>query len=168
MRKRRLEAGFSLIELLMVAALMMIIAGMTLPSLIRSKIAGNEASAVSSLRVLFDAQARYSGTYNNSYSADLNSLGPPPAGTAPSDTAADLVDQVLSAKAAGKPMQFIKAGYQFTYVPSGAYPSITKYVLAADPISRGSTGQRSFWMDQTGIIRYNASNVANSSDTPLM
>ncbi len=167
LRTRHGQAGFTLIELIMVVALLLIIIALAIPSLLRSRIAANESSAASTLRVLFNAEFTYTINYS-SYSSDLNSLGPPPAGTPPSQTSADLVDTVLAGRVSGTATQFTKSGYLFVYIPTGTYPSIQLYAVAANPVARGSTGQRSFWIDQTGVIRSNATAAASSSDLPLL
>ncbi len=159
--------GFSLIELLMVAALLMIILGLTLPNLLRARFKANETSAVGAMKVIYGAENRYAAVYN-SFSPDLTSLGPPTAGAPPDNTAADYVDTVLAGRVAGNPLRFVKSGYQFTYTSVGAYPAVRQFFLAADPVARGSTGERSFWMDQTGVIHYNSSAAATINDTPLI
>src|SRR5258708_1684245 len=86
--------GFSLIELLVVAALIIIITALALPNLVRSRFSANEASATSSLRLIHNLENQYAGTYN-SFSPDLDSLGPQPAGTQPTATSADLADTII-------------------------------------------------------------------------
>ncbi len=168
MRKQHgARIGFSLIELLIVVALILIIAGLALPNLMRSKITANEASATSTLRTLYGAEQRYSGTYN-SFSTDLDSMGPAPSGSAPSATSADLVDALLAGRLGGTSTSFVKSGYRFTYTPTGTFPAIERFAIAADPLTRGSTGQRSFFMDQTGTIRGNNTPTATVSDAPVM
>ena len=71
--------GFSLIELLIVVAIILIIAAIAIPNLLRSRIVANQASAVGSLRTLNTAEVTYATTYNTGYSATLGDLGPPPA-----------------------------------------------------------------------------------------
>ncbi len=151
----------------MVAALLMIIFAMSVPSLLRSRIGANEASAVSTLRTLFNAESRYAAAYNT-YSADLSSLGPPTPTTPLGPNAADFVDQILAGQISGNATQFSKAGYVFVYFPIGVYPSVRQYTVTADPISRGSTGLRSFWMDQTGAVRFNPNAPASATDPPVM
>src|ERR1700744_5120756 len=100
---RNKQKGFSLIELLIVVAIILIIAAIAIPNLLRSKMAANEASAVGSVRTLNTACVSYSTTYGT-YPTSLSNLGP--AATATSTTA-DLVDSVLSSGT--------KSGYSFTY-----------------------------------------------------
>jgi type IV pilus assembly protein PilA len=152
-RKRR---GFSLIEMLIVVAIILAIAALAVPNLLRSKISANEASAVSSLRTLNSACVSYSATWTG-FPLALSYLGP---GKPPTATAADLVDSVLAAGT--------KAGYTITYVsgpPSGG--QVRTYTLSASPSVPGQTGSRYFFTDQTGVIRQNMGAAATSTSTPL-
>lgn len=165
-RKNARRRGFSLVELIMVTAIILIIATFALPNFLRARYTANETSAVSSLRISYGAETQYASSYN-SFSADVNSLGPPPVGTLPSATAADLVDSVLSGQIGGQPLKFQKSGYQFIYTPAGSFPGVQQYTFQANPLVRGNTGQRSFFMDQTGIVRYNDSGPASVNDNPI-
>jgi type IV pilus assembly protein PilA len=129
-----------------IAALLLLFA-ITVPNLMRSRMAANEASAVGSLRTLHTAAATYSSTYGH-YPSSLRSFGPPSSGIATED-AADLIDPAL---AGGK-----KSGYQFTYQPLPFVRSTSRggYTINADPIQPGNGGQRHFSTDETGAIRYN-------------
>ena len=149
---RNKQKGFSLIELLIVVAIILIIAAIAIPNLLRSKMAANEASAVGTLRTINTASVAYSTTYGN-YPPALASLGP---SSAPTSTTADLID---SAVASGT-----KSGYGFTFASSTNYQ---QYSVVASPTTPGTTGQRYFFTDQSGVIRYNLSAVATSNDNPL-
>src|SRR5580698_7661754 len=120
--------GFSLIELLIVVAIILIIAAIAIPNLLRSKMAANEASAVASLRTLNTVIVEYSTTYATD-PPNLASLGP---AATPSSTAADLVDNLLGVDPA------VKSGYSITYTATPATP-ITQYSMVAVPVST-STG----------------------------
>jgi prepilin-type N-terminal cleavage/methylation domain-containing protein len=167
--------GFSLIELLIVVAIILIIAAIAIPNLLRSRIAANQASAVGSLRTLNTAEVTYSTTYNTGYSSTLGNLGPPAAGTpTPTASYAGLVDEVLSGigsagGTAATPNQSSKSGYTFTYTPdpnptNGKY---NVYSITATPTSPGTTGTNYYYTDQSGVIRQNSTAVAGSSDSPL-
>jgi len=165
--------GFSLIELLIVVAIILIIAAIAIPNLLRSRIAANQASAVASLRTLNTAEVTYATTYNTGYSSTLGDLGPATAGGTPVATAAGLVDEVLSGVSgtAGGPTATTstKSGYQFTYSPGGTDTSgkINTYSFTATPISVGTTGTNFYFTDQSGVIRQNSTAVAGSTDSPL-
>ena len=104
--------GFSLIELLIVVAIILIIAAIAIPNLLRSRIAANQASAVGSLRTIQTAEITYSTTFNSGYSSTLAYLGPPSSGTNVTSSASGLIDSVLSAGT--------KSGYSFTYTAGAA------------------------------------------------
>lgn len=154
----RAQKGFSLIELLIVVAIILVIAAIAIPSLLRSKISANEASAVGSLHAINTACQDYSTTYGIGFPATLADLGP---STNASSTAADLLDSVLSSGT--------KAGYTFTYTagsPDGS-GTIDTYTITAVPEEIGSTGQRGFFTDQSLVIRVNASGLASVTDPPI-
>jgi len=167
--------GFSLIELLIVVAIILIIAAIAIPNLLRSRIAANQASAVGSLRTLNTAEVTYSTTYNTGYSATLSDLGPAAAGTnVPTATAAGLIDEVLSGigtagGSAATAQTSSKSGYTFVYTPATTDSSgkIDYYTITASPISVGTTGTNFYFTDQSGVIRQNSTTVAGSSDSPL-
>ena len=150
--------GFSLIELLIVVAIILIIAAIAIPNLLRSRIAANQASAVGSLRVINTAEVSYASTFNLGYSPDLASLGPPSSGN-PTTSAAGLIDSVLANGS--------KSGYQFVYSSTSVNGICSAYQVNANPLTPGSTGQTYYFTDHSGIIRQNATGTASSSDSPL-
>ncbi|HTC65343.1 MAG TPA: prepilin-type N-terminal cleavage/methylation domain-containing protein [Candidatus Saccharimonadales bacterium] len=157
---RNKQKGFSLIELLIVVAIILIIAAIAIPNLLRSKMAANEASAVASLRTYNTAIVSYSTTYGTDPSTDLSTLGP---ATTPSSTAADLVDNLLGSASPSK------SGYTFTYKAGTASSAgvISQYSITAQPQS-SSTGQRYFFTDQSGVIRQTTDGTAASAtSTPI-
>jgi prepilin-type N-terminal cleavage/methylation domain-containing protein len=161
--------GFSLIELLIVVAIILIIAAIAIPNLIRSRIAANEASAVSSLRMLNNAEVTYALSYGSGYPDTLTRLGAPTGGAMASPANADLLDPILSGNGpGGTPTSFVKAGYLFNYYPiGGTFPNVGSYQITSDPIIRGSSGGKSFFTNEPLLIRANASGPAGVSDPPL-
>jgi type IV pilus assembly protein PilA len=151
------EKGFSLLELLIVVSIILIIAAIAIPNLLRSKISANEASSVGSLRALNSACVAYSATYNVGFPAALSRLGPAKPATS---TAADLIDSVLATGT--------KSGYNFTYT-SGAPKNgkISTYTINANPVIVSRTGTRYFFTDQSGVIRYNVKSSATVANSPI-
>jgi prepilin-type N-terminal cleavage/methylation domain-containing protein len=151
MRTKKAQKGFSLIELLIVVAIILIIAAIAIPNLLRSRMAANEASAVGSLRTLNTAAVTYSTTYGIGYPSALSDLQP---ATTATSTAADLIDSVLSSGT--------KSGYSFTWSGGG-----DTYTIEAVPTTVGTTGQRGFFTDQSGVIRGDADGAADNNSTPI-
>jgi prepilin-type N-terminal cleavage/methylation domain-containing protein len=158
MRKR--QAAFSLIELLIVVAIILIIAAIAIPSFLNSRMSANEASAVAGIRSISTAETAYATSYPAiGYSSALIHLGDGGSGNCVAiSTRACLLDSILSGG--------IKSGYSFTYVNDGSTPSIS-YTVTADPALRGASGRRSFFSNEPGVIRFNNAAAATLTDPPI-
>ena len=159
---RRDPGGFSLVELLIVVAIILIIAAIAIPSFLRSRIAANQASAIESMRNIGTAEVNYWVTYGQGFSTSLSALGPPPEGVQANSTAAGLIDEVLASGA--------KSGYVFIYSPADLDASTGRYngfSLNGNPAIFGSTGTAYYYSDQSHVIRGNSTAVATSTDSAV-
>jgi type IV pilus assembly protein PilA len=140
MNHHRRRRGFSLIELMIVIAIILIIATIALPKLNRAKMYAHETAAIKTIQTIHTAQTQYQSQFGR-FAASLTELGPPQSGQ-PGPQSADLIDTNL---ALGE-----KSGYKFTVTgnPAG-------YVISAVPVAYNSTGSRTFYSDQTMQIRQN-------------
>jgi type IV pilus assembly protein PilA len=165
-RRAKVGSGFSLIELLIVVAIILIIAAIAIPNLLRSRLAANEASAVANLRTLTTAAEAYSTTYADGYPPNATVLGGTT--TTPSCNAALVVDNTIALP----PGQ--KSGYTFTYtgedgnVPLAAgcsAPGFNGFLATAVPITTGITGIRSFCSTEPGEISYDETGATAGSES---
>ena len=151
----RKQKGFSLIELLIVVAIILIIAAIAIPNLLRSRMAANEASAVGSIRTINTAAISYNSSYGNGFPISLAQIGTTGSAVVSCNNS-EYLDTVLTAG--------LKSGYQFAIVSGGAplaavvvgctLPGSTVgYGATAIPTGKGTTGQRSFCSDASGVIR---------------
>ena len=163
----RPHGGFTLIELMIVVAVIAIIAAIAIPGLLRSRLTANEASAIGALRTISNAEVQFqTGGFADADGdnvGDYAVLGPagvggtlanPAAGTEP------FVDNVLGSG--------FKSGYQFVVTPANGVNGDELYTATADPTTPGRTGTRRFFLDQSGVIRFTADGTApNANSTPI-
>jgi len=148
-RSQRNQQGFSLIELLIVVAIILVIAAIAIPNLLQARVSANEASAVASLRTINTAEITYNSNYPTvGYASTLASLGGSSCAP-PDETAACLIDSQLASGA--------KSGYSFTATGIGPAP-IGGYFAVGSPIGGG--GNRSFCSTEDGVIHFDPSGAA--------
>jgi len=164
--------GFSLIELIVVVAVILIIIGLTIPKLMRTKMAANEASAAASVRVILSANSTQYSIYNIGYAGSLAQMGPTsaPCPVSTSDCAS-LIDSLLSGVAPLAALP-VKSGYVFIYTagPAGLAPTMAipnqSFSVLATPVTPGSSGTSTFCADQSGVIKKNVNgSTVGATDT---
>jgi type IV pilus assembly protein PilA len=157
---RTKQKGFSLIELLIVVAIILIIAAIAIPNLMRARMSANESSAAGSIRTINTGEVSYASAYPTVGYTSLLSLGGATPCT-PNTGTACFVDEVLSSGA--------KEGYTFSATPGTAINGMyTTYTSLAQPFSLNETGTRSFCSDQTGVIFYNVNATTCSNGNSVL
>src|SRR5271169_1050597 len=153
----RKQKGFSLIELLIVVAIILIIAAIAIPNLLRARISANESAAVGALRTLNTAQVSYNSTYPSVgfASAITNLAGTSCASTAPTSTGACLIDSALG--------NGTKSGYLFTLSGVTGTPAAA-YQVVASPVGPNQTGVRYFCSFADAVIRFDPANLISTCD----
>ena len=152
----RKQKGFSLIELLIVVAIILIIAAIAIPNLLRARIAANESAAVGALRTLNTAQISYNSAYPTvGFASSLPNLGGTSC-TPPSSTGACLIDTALQG---GQ-----KSGYSFSVTGVSGTPAST-YQMIASPIAPNQTGVRYFCSFADAVVRANPTTAITTCDT---
>jgi prepilin-type N-terminal cleavage/methylation domain-containing protein len=144
----RKQKGFSLIELLIVVAIILIIAAIAVPNLLRSRMAANEASAVGSTRTLISSEFAYYSTFGGGASyATLTQLG-----------SQNMIDPVLASGT--------KSGYSVQVTTTGTNGN--EFFIGAAPLQIGTTGSRAFCSTEDGVIRYTSNGVVPGGHDPCI
>jgi type IV pilus assembly protein PilA len=162
----RSQKGFSLIELLIVVAIILTIAAIGIPSLVRAKISANESSAAACVRQISTAQITYAVSYPLvGYATNLATLGPGNGNTScsstgPTSSTACIIDDVLASGS--------KSGYQFLSVgdAAGGPAPNTEFVTSSAPLSYNVTGTKNYCMVTDGVLRLNIGQGAIAPDVP--
>jgi type IV pilus assembly protein PilA len=157
----RKQKGFSLIELLIVVAIILIIAAIAIPNLLRARIAANESSAVASIRTINTAQISYNSAYPTVGFANLTALaGSCTGSTLPTSAAACLIDSQLASGS--------KSGYTFVSTAASGTPA-SSYFATANPQTQNTTGVRSFCSVADAVVRYSTASLSTcaGTETPL-
>jgi prepilin-type N-terminal cleavage/methylation domain-containing protein len=152
MRSKRAQRGFTLIELLIVIAIIMIIAAITIPKMNQQIMSAHETSAVTEIKSIHQAETQYYSQFGR-YAQSLAELGPPASG-APGPQAADILPESFTAGTSN--------GYAFTVAAS-----TTGYSINANPVTYGGTGRRTFYSDETLVIRGNWSQEPATKNSPV-
>jgi len=158
----RKQKGFSLIELLIVVAIILIIAAIAIPNLLRARIAANESSAVASIRTLNTAQISYNSAYPTvGFAASLGNLaGTCTGATIPTTSGACLIDTQLASGT--------KSGYSFQMTGVSGTPA-SAYQAIGNPLTQNTTGVRSFCSVPDAVVRYSTAALTTcaGTETPL-
>jgi prepilin-type N-terminal cleavage/methylation domain-containing protein len=154
----RNHKGFSLIELLIVVAIILIIAAIAIPNLLRARISANESAAVGALRTLNTAQISYNSTYGTvGFAHPLSYLaGTSCASTPPTSTGACLIDSALGSGT--------KSGYVFTLTNVSGTPAAT-YNFIASPVGPNQTGVRYFCSFADAVVRSSSATISTCDGT---
>ena len=156
MRPQKWQRGVSVVEVVVLIAILLVVAAIAIPNLLHSNLSEDESSTVAALRALNAACANYSMLYGG-YPGSLSNLGP---GDAANSTSAALIDAALASGT--------KGGYVFTYTAGaiGIGGNVLSYTITTNPAAPGR-GRRRFFTDQSGVIRANRTGAADANSTPV-
>ena len=152
-RRARRQRGFSLIELLIVIAIILVIAAIAVPNYNKYQMAGRETAVITELSVIYGAQTLYYSNFGK-YAANLGELGPPTGG-AEGPQGANLLPKTLA--------EGSHNGYRYTMTGNSG-----GFAVTAVPEVYGSTGRRTFYMDQTKTVHQNYSAEPANANSPEM
>jgi len=163
------QTGFSLIELLIVVAIILIIAAIAIPNLLRARMAANESSAVASIRTINSAEVTYNSTYPTvGFAPALTNLGGAiGAACVPAQATACLIDAVLSNN--GNPGGSGKSGYLFATGAGSVSGGVNVgYTVAAVPITINQTGLRAFCAEEDAVVRVDPAGVCSTTEAGVL
>ena len=153
---RKQQKGFSLIELLIVVAIILIIAAIAIPNLMRARMAANDSSAAASERSVVTAEVGYIASYPTVGYTALAALGGAAAPCVPAPANGCLIDNNLAAN--GTPAGSGKSGYSFASTPGGAAATGFNFYTTATPLAN-TTGTKAYCAGDDGVIRTQAAGV---------
>jgi|SRR5580692_3820114 type IV pilus assembly protein PilA len=157
---RKDSKGFSWLEIIIVIVIIVLTAGILVPSLWKSKAQIDETSAVRSIRTIISAESNYAQAYGTGYSSALTTLAPAP-DAMPTSSMAGFLDSEL---AGGQ-----REGYSFIYTAGSADENgrIPTYTLLANPVKPGESGKTYYYVDQSGLIHTSTQHQAGPNDPPI-
>ena len=164
----RKSKGFSLIELLIVVAIILIIAAIAIPNLLRARMAANESSAVASVRTVTTGEITYQSAYPTvGYAPALVNLGGAlSAACVPSSTTACVIDSVLANN--GNPAGSGKSGYSFTTGTGSVAGGVNiGYTIVAAPLQINQTGIRAFCAEEDAVVRVDPAGVCSNTEAGI-